>query len=497
MKWLPSNILTNLAARTRAIVARLLSRWRQKEIVTAPLSPPQLQPPPPLSAPSEPPTLTPTGANRHERRVAERARRRHDKFVQPKGPLPVKKVRSEPLPPRPKPVAVEPEPQDAKPSTDPNDKPIIGEWIDGDGEDVLYEESEIYGEFNFRDTILDQLDRYWVYLERMRKHDPEAYGFYKQVGATLVPYVATGSFTDKARQLETISDMEKYKSQIKLTPWFRQVWPSFGCVAYGTNPRDEASERAKTPTGSRVIQPKFLFFRRVNRHDWMVQPVRGGKNYMVTVWWDNAYDKRKWGIPQEIPFNISDDGTKIRPLKVRERVNGETTAWWDWRIPGQYRKWSKMYHISPQVHLAHLFCECTRDVESASYSVLRVEVSKDDLTAVFGLSPRRTPYFFQDRDIVLNEHGVKKRIFHMVRPHVRADGTKVPTHFRGLREFTWAGYKIWISVPGRDHFMPLEFNVPMTYVARKGEKYFTESEYGKTLKEQMHSHLGGENRRKA
>ena len=71
-------------------------------------------------------------------------------------------------------------------------------------EEVLVEESELYGEFNFRDTILGQLDRYWVYLERMRKHDPDSYGFYKQLGATLVPHAMHGCYQDEERDLSQV-----------------------------------------------------------------------------------------------------------------------------------------------------------------------------------------------------------------------------------------------------------------------------------------------------
>ena len=35
--------------------------------------------------------------------------------------------------------------------------------------------------------------------------------------------------------------------------------------------------------------------------------------------------------------------------------------------------------------------------------------------------------------------------------HVRKDGTAVKMHFRGLRDFTWAGYRVHISIPGLDH----------------------------------------------
>ena len=60
-----------------------------------------------------------------------------------------------------------------------------------EGGKVLYREPEFWGEFNFRDTILEQLERYFVYIRRMRNSDPQSYGLYRAVGAYLVPYSAT------------------------------------------------------------------------------------------------------------------------------------------------------------------------------------------------------------------------------------------------------------------------------------------------------------------
>jgi hypothetical protein len=59
----------------------------------------------------------------------------------------------------------------------------------------------------------------------------------------------------------------------------------------------------------------------------------------------------------------------------------------------------------------------------------------------------------------LTEGGLKKRIFHLVRPHVRSDGTVVKMHFRGEPEFTWASYQVKITVLGRDHFTSAQVNL--------------------------------------
>jgi hypothetical protein len=429
----------------------------------------------------------------HDRRKYEKARRKHDKFVEPQGPQPIKQERDA-LPaakPEPKPelVAVE------DVLDDPNDRIIVDEWLEGDGEEVLYEPAEFYGEFNFRDTILEQLDRYWVYLERMRRHDPGAYGFYKTLGATLVPYAATDTFsvTPHEPHKYKAEEIERYKAQIKLSSWFKQHWPAFGCCAFGTNPREEEREQKKLDSGYYMSCPKFLYFRRVMNMPWTVQPVRGGKLYMMTVWWDRVAGverhRYKWGRPHEFPIQISDDGERIRILKTRTRSDGDVRPWWDWRIPYAYSNWSKQYGLDAQTFLGRLFTDTARDVELAAYSMLRVEVTKGDLTAVFGLNPHRTPYFFQDRDIELTESGRKRRVFHMVRPFVDKNGVAHPTQFRGLRDFRWAGYDVHISVPGRDHFIPLEISKPLIgFDMPRPKDALSEPEVAKLIKQKMHEH---------
>lgn len=439
----------------------------------------------------------PPDLNRQERRAFERARRRHDRFVIPQGPAPAKRKRLEraaSIKPDPQPAA---EPPHQGGAVDPNDTLIVDEWLEGDNEEVLYEEAELYGEFNFRDSILDQLDLYWVYLRRMQKHDRDAYGLYRQLGATLIPYIASGSMSDKPHEIEKVKDLEAYKQGIRLPDWFRQHWPTFGCVAHGTNPRDEASGSVRDENGYYMMSPKFTYYQRIKKQPWDVQPVHGGKNYILTMWWDSARPmgkhSMKWGRPTEFPVNIADDGS-VRILKTRRRTNGSYRKAWDWRIPHEYQRWSELYGVDPQLHLGHIFCDTVHHVEFAGYSMLRVEVyhPKEDLVAVFGLNPRRTPYFFQDRDIVLTENGVKRPIFHMVRPYTRKDGTKVPTQFRGLRDFVWAGYRVKITVPGRDHFLLGEIDIEAVRTESHSEKMLDGEQFGRRLKGYMDSGLGGQ-----
>ena len=83
-------------------------------------------------------------------------------------------------------------------------------------------------------------------------------------------------------------------------------------------------------------------------------------------------------------------------------------------------------------------------------------------------------------------------IFHIVRAHVRKTGQKVKFHFRGLREFIWAGYRVSITVPGRDHFIATDFDVGAIdeYWADKKAKYLDAPEIGRLLVARMKDGLG-------
>ena len=435
--------------------------------------PPAVTPPPPV----EPPQIKPLDpysdkTNRKTRRRLERLRRKHDKFVTPQGPQPVKLERrpTQQLTPKPKPA---PEPEPVAVLDDPNDFTVADEHHDDrGGADVLYEETEMYGEFNFRDTILQQLERYFVYIERMKKHDPDAYGFYKKIGAQILPYAASGVVDRNA----TNKPDPKTFRDVKLPDWFNRKRPGFGCFVYGADPETEKYELNALPDSQkrRPWVPKFMYYQKYKAPPPEMQPLSGGDTYSLTIWWDRPHDKKwsdkeKHGRPQNFGVFISADGKQVTPLRVIDTVyvpvkekrknNTFHIPKRAWHLPSEFERWAKNAGEDPHKFLANLFCMAVEKQEHAHYSMVRVAATKGDTTAVFSVNVRRMSYFFQDRDITLTEGGQRKRVFHMVRSHVRKDGRAVKIYFRGEREFTWAGYQVSITIPGRDHFMMDDINL--------------------------------------
>jgi len=476
--------LMNYLRRTAAKIAalwrhhheRVLKSHERQEEPTAhqpDVATPPAPPPEPSPQASQSPQEDPPPQNRHTRRALKAEERKYlrnrlkfDKFVEPQGPEPIKMERS-------------PSPRvNSTPSKEPEvvcedaERMIVDHYDDDpDNPEVLYEEKEFFGQFRFRDTILDQLDRYWFYLERMRRHDADAFGFYKQVGMNLLPYSAYnafGKFKDKD-WFFTPEEIERYKKNIYLPPAFNVARPAFGCIAYAANPKFESWEAESKKTGKRSIWPRFMYYVKYTRPPPTVQMMRGGDVYSMTIWWDSLDKKRKWGVPQDFAVFINRKGTQIQILKtceprmipIREKHSLASFEIPDksWRIPHEYEEWAKDHGLDAQTYLAYLFTNVLRDQEEAQFGDVRIAVHKDDLTAIFHLDSRRLAYFFQDRDIELTDSGLRKRMFHVVRPFIRSDGVAVKMHYRGERHFTWAGYDVNITVPGLDHFMQDNFDI--------------------------------------
>lgn len=375
------------------------------------------------------------------------------------------------------------------------------------------DDPERWGQFYFRDAILDQLDVYFMYLKRMKHKDRDAYDLHRQLGIQIMPRSAINAFD----QWRTGGD------EMALSAWWRENRPAFGAIAYGVDRdslydesvtvldappeyfadrppcdlgkarRQALHTRGETITlrsGESVITgvlwvPKFLYFQKYKNPPAEVERIAEGDVYKMTVYWDRldnrvrTHTHNKGGIPQSYALCVDGAG-QVRVLRMlldtsehlRERrgINRGhhfTIPNKRWRIPSHVLWWATgRLDFSPEEYLRRCFLEAALMYEhSALGSMIRVEASKGKLSATFGVDVKRTSYFFKDRDVTaeaLTAAGTRIPIFHSVRPHTRNTNhgeVGVRMHFRGLREFGWAGYRVKITVPGRDHRPLPEFNV--------------------------------------
>ena len=303
--------------------------------------------------------------------------------------------------------------------------------------------AEEYGRFYFKDTILDKLDEYFVIMRRMKKSDRQSYQMFSRIGFGLQPTA------NISRNLDNF--------ELKVSPWFLEEMPGLGGTAFGIDkslPHGEKDEE-----GVRGWWPRFTYFRKYSKDHQprAIQRTTGGVVYMMTLYWDYLNKGEGFprsGAPWEIPIVVMENG-EIIPLKLRAgkktvfRYEGMIHSGREWDFPSDYYIWARRFKMTPEQHIALLFKMCTDDYESNQSAMMKIIVTKEHLTATFGIEVKRSAYFFKDREVILNEAGHKKRIFHIVRPHTRSTGKSVKMHFRGLREFMWNGYKINITVPGK------------------------------------------------
>jgi hypothetical protein len=443
----------------------------------------------------------------------EKARLRHDKFM-PIPPRPVREKRCS------KPRFVKPGPEITNPA--PHSEPEIAYYASelnaetemfasahhDDGERVAYMMSEVHGEFSFRDTILDQLDRYFFYLKRMKRLDPDSYGFYKHLGATIIPYVSVGesaSWEGLQHWPDKDNIVPTYGGKIpELCDWFKEKRPGFGCFVLSGNPVSEEIERKFSKNQWALWLPRFIYFIKYDIPPVDLAPRKGGDVYKMTVFWDSALSKFKFGSPSEFGIFISDDGKTVSALEMRfsETITlpgGESFQRRTWGFPSDYERWAALHGVDIRCLAVEIFFMVAKRQEMAAHAKTRVSVTKHGETATFSIDPSRSAYFFKDRDVKVGD----SRIFHSVRPHTRTVGNKeveIKEHFRGLRRFTWGGHDVCITVPGIHHGKLEEFNLGCADVAaipqeERRRKWVRHPTVGRYLQEYVMGTQRSNNRR--
>src|SRR5262249_31506452 len=201
------------------------------------------------------------------------------------------------------------------------------------------------------------------------------------------------------------------------------------------------------------------------------------------IWWDHpfepAYNYKKGGAPTEFAVFLDKENISALPMldtkivKIRHKRSGAHQRRGElfdipqraWRIPEYYAQSAKELGEEPEHFLVRVFMDTALIYEFSNYGMVRVAVHNGDLTAQFVVDPKRMSYFFQDRDVVYTKNGAREACFHIVRAHERRTKTgksSVRLHFRGAREFTWAGYRVTVTVPELHHTSLTEFDIGTT-----------------------------------
>ena len=303
--------------------------------------------------------------------------------------------------------------------------------------------------FSLKRDVLDNLERYQMYIKRLKHADPKAYIQYRRLGAYIIP-------PDGEANLN------------RLEPGFLKAMPSFFAIMINKeSPREDPEE-------NRGISPRFCYFQRYDKTPYGIEHTNG-LIYVATIYYDDSKVWAQWstGTLFHCAISVVPDGTvqALRMLKTETQVLRHRSGHWRgrdttishqrWGLPNA--DWQEKYKdgSSLSVKLVNVFhlganfwlhCACS--------SMIRITANKDNVTMPFVIQPTDVPAFFSDRDLVVNQNGRKKRVFHMVRTHPRVGSKGVRMHFRGLRQFRWNNYDIAITVPGYTNVDIADLSIP-------------------------------------
>jgi hypothetical protein len=283
----------------------------------------------------------------------------------------------------------------------------------------------------------------------LKKFDPDMYDYLSRVGVGVLPDTAI-------------------VAKCALSPWFVQTSPSRGAFFLW---------EGYLPKRKGVLTARFVYFNKYSpaKAPPRYERINNGVVYEVTVFWDKSIKELgNRGFGGSFAVQVDDAGqmrllreksvnrVRIRAKKGRDRGRTFSITQHQCGFPAFVTEWIKDEESrwkDPQQLAAELLSAAAGFYEAAHASMIRVQAKRADVVLTIAVNVKRTPYFFRDRDAVVDAKGKKKRIFHSVRPHVRSNGQAVRLHFRGLREFTWNGYPVSITVPGKHHLNIEEFNV--------------------------------------
>ncbi len=341
---------------------------------------------------------------------------------------------------------------------------------------TLSQDAEEQGRWYYLSDLLERLDDYFVFIKFVKRHDKEAYALHHQVGGLIA-----------ARRGEWIA------ADFPASWRTSEGGPAFGMMMMSPERKDPVKVefvKARKEVSDERMTPSFAYFRKMKPMPHVQRIAGEGDIYEMTLMFADFLGrerevkaKKKINSPKgdlSAPLywfcHVSPQG-KLKLLKV-ERPAGRKPhprgrkGLQVWRSP----RWEQSRSIEMLFgdrgneswkedetiteYAASTLRWLAQAVDQSSAGFL-VRAKKNGVVATFAIDMLRSPYFFKDREVVVNKDGKKKKIFHIVRTHERhlRDGkvTDVKSHFRGLRKFTWNGYEIVVSMAGTHHGDMLDF----------------------------------------
>ncbi len=330
------------------------------------------------------------------------------------------------------------------------------------------------GEFSFKEGVLEKLPRYFQYIDLMRKVDEDAYALFARVGASILP-------AEKSLCAIDPSAAGAYYNVDTI--------PAFGCVHMSGN-----------HAANKNVHPEFIWWTKLEKGPRHGVEASTGPVFHVTVLY---HDEGKAATPVswhvEAPTFaaarvLKEYCIKKRSMHDRRAQRGRrrySIPQRTWSYPAALCRFAAAKPgLSPTEFALSVFAMATTGVMSRSTG-FQVRVAKAGRNAVFNIDDSVSPDFFSDRDVMVNENGRTRKIFHFVPGYKRTDGKTVKGHTKGLREFEWNGYSVHIGKPQLDFANPDNLVRPAVMaddVDVTGGGYMTMAEVGVAVQKHIREH---------
>lgn len=275
------------------------------------------------------------------------------------------------------------------------------------------QQKEHYGAHYYLGDLLDHADDAFEHMALLKRGHRDMYDLIHRIGVSVC-----SSDTLFPKEVE---------------PFIQSALPGFGCV-YMSKQKVEDDR----------IVASFIGFTKQARP--INVQVAAGTTYEVVCTY-NLEGRAFCG-----QFYVSLNAGTVTALKecrptFQSFGNGNGVTRMQWRYPAVLSDIAKETGETVE-EIAHGIFSFAAHAAIQPESGLTVRLVKGANSIKFAIDPLRTPYFFRDRDRVVNHNGQTKRILHIVRTHERS-GKIVKSHWRGLREFDWNGYAVKIGMGGK------------------------------------------------
>ena len=309
-------------------------------------------------------------------------------------------------------------------------------------------DKEHFGAHYYLSDLLDVMPSAFLGLNMLQKTDPEIHKLFSKTGCAIV--------SKDMRVAATKTGYIDFKNA-----------PSFGCAHMVGRAHDDDYEGA---------YPIICFFNKIKRPI-NVQP-SNDMIYEFGVVYDTKHlAKCPPAILEKVYMSVNEDGA-LKALKTCSPtwvpVGKTSFSRMAWKYPDLLERYAQDWGDTDIEGVASWWFNIISHLAMSSESGLTVRVKKKKSVISFAIDMERTPYFFSDREKVVTSKGQTKKIFHIVRGHMRkmSDGTEkhIKSHFRGLRKFVWNGYDVSISLAGKHHNSMFSFTGDIELAANEEDQ---------------------------